>query len=243
MDAAACARAYATEQAAPAARPPQSALGTLGKQLPPAAAAAVAGGASAVPTDMYALSLLGLLRFFFREQLLELRCESAGCEANAAIAQYHISQLPRTLILHLKRFEMELVQRPAARTTGASSASAAAAAPAAFLRPLKRPNTVYFPPTLSLAPFCTPVVRLPPPLDLRACADVDADLLDDADHLVPHRATPFGRGHRVVRMQVAAAHARDDGAEDRVGGLFDPGLGGVDHADVTGTVHIRSSHP
>src|SRR5690606_30922985 len=57
-------------------------------------------------------------------------------------------------------------------------------------------------------------------------------LLDDADELVPYRRSA-GRGrHRVVRVQVAPAHAGPDHAHERVGGPFDPRVGYVDHPDI-----------
>ena len=189
-----CLRAYATEAQPPASVPTTGSVSATGRQgmseaslltpLSPTGAAAtssaVAAAASPKPTaapstSMYALSLLGLLRYFFRVQEVELRCEQSGCGGGIAVAQYHVSQLPRTLILHLKRFEMELLRVPSPSPSTAKAAGTRADAPPAA-RAYKRRNPVHFPAVLSLAPFCTPVVRLPPPQDLRASASVDDDL-------------------------------------------------------------------
>ena len=72
--------------------------------------------------------------------------------------------------------------------------------------------------------------------------DVGADLLDDADELVADRTAGLvGRG-RVVRVQVAAADAGAGHAHERVGGLLDGRVGGVDDADVAGAVDVGGSH-
>jgi len=69
-----------------------------------------------------------------------------------------------------------------------------------------------------------------------------ADLLDDADELVAHRGAPVALGHSVPGVQVAAADAGADDADDRVGGVDQGGLGDVDDAHVAGAVHVGSSH-
>ena len=72
--------------------------------------------------------------------------------------------------------------------------------------------------------------------------DLGADLLDDADELVAHRASAGGRRQVVVRVQVAAADAGAHDPHDRVGRLHDDGVGNVLDPDVAGAVHESCSH-
>lgn len=69
-----------------------------------------------------------------------------------------------------------------------------------------------------------------------------ADLFDDGDELVAHGAAVLAGGHVVVWVQVRAAHAGTDGADEGVGGEVDDGIrDGVD-ADITGAVHQCGFH-
>src|SRR5262249_48484792 len=72
--------------------------------------------------------------------------------------------------------------------------------------------------------------------------DVAADLLDDADVLVPHRGWPVDRLDAAVGPQVGAAHAGGGEADDRVGGLFDRRVVAVLDADIARGVEDDSSH-
>src|SRR4051794_35283019 len=58
----------------------------------------------------------------------------------------------------------------------------------------------------------------------------------------PIRAGSPADGTRAVRPQVAAADAGGGDADERVGGLFDPGVGNVLDSDVAGAVHGGRSH-
>ena len=72
-------------------------------------------------------------------------------------------------------------------------------------------------------------------------ADLRADLLDDADVLVPHHLV-IDRLGAPVGPQVAAADAGRRQPDDRVGGLDDPRVLPVLHPHVTGSVHHNLSH-
>eukprot|EP01048_Picozoa_sp_COSAG05_P004008 COSAG05_NODE_201_length_14387_cov_59.959476_2_plen_222_part_00 len=60
------------------------------------------------------LDLQNLLERYFFDEEIEKRCEKCGCE-NAVVSK-RIVTLPRVLILHLKRFNVTLVQNNTAAT-------------------------------------------------------------------------------------------------------------------------------
>jgi hypothetical protein len=72
--------------------------------------------------------------------------------------------------------------------------------------------------------------------------DVCADVLDDADRLVAHRAPGLGALQVSVRPQIAAADAGAGDAHDRVGRIDDRRIGHVLDANVAGGVHEGGSH-
>src|SRR5258707_1209374 len=67
-------------------------------------------------------------------------------------------------------------------------------------------------------------------------------LLDHADELVAHLTGVVGQRGGLVRPQVAAAHAADHDADDRVGGILDLRVGDVLDADVAGLVQESGAH-
>ena len=69
-----------------------------------------------------------------------------------------------------------------------------------------------------------------------------ADLLDDADELVPHPFTVATPRHRLVWPQVAAANTRPGDAHDRVGRFAQGRVGDVLDPDVARGVHHCCSH-
>ena len=73
-------------------------------------------------------------------------------------------------------------------------------------------------------------------------AHVRADVLDDADELVPHAPAVLVRLHRLVRPQIAAADRRARDANDGVGSLDEACVGDVLDANVAGAVHEGRAH-
>src|SRR5439155_2371505 len=74
------------------------------------------------------------------------------------------------------------------------------------------------------------------------CADVVADLLDDADRFVPHHARAVVGLERFVGPEVGAADAGARDADHRVGRFLDRRVGDVLDPDVAGCVHDCSAH-
>jgi hypothetical protein len=69
-----------------------------------------------------------------------------------------------------------------------------------------------------------------------------ADLLEDADVLVPHRGSRGDLLDAAVAPQVRAADAGGDGADHGVGGLDDDGIRPLLESDVPGGMDDGSSH-
>jgi hypothetical protein len=72
--------------------------------------------------------------------------------------------------------------------------------------------------------------------------DVRADVLDDADRLMAHRASGLGALQLGVRPQIAAADAGAGDPHDRVGRIDDGNVGHVLDANVAGGIHEGGSH-
>ena len=72
--------------------------------------------------------------------------------------------------------------------------------------------------------------------------DVAADVLDDADGLVPHDPRPLSGIEVLVGPEVAAADAGAGDPDHRVGRLLDPGVGNLFDAHVTRPVHDSRPH-
>ena len=68
-----------------------------------------------------------LLRGFFASEVIERKCEKAGCAGTHAELSRRIVRLPRVLILHLKRFLFVPSAPAAAAPAGAGAAAGAAA--------------------------------------------------------------------------------------------------------------------
>jgi threonine dehydrogenase-like Zn-dependent dehydrogenase len=73
--------------------------------------------------------------------------------------------------------------------------------------------------------------------------DVGADLLDDADELVPDPLRGRRGPHAAVRPQVGAADAGGDDADERVARQLDGGVRDVFETDVAGAVDEGCLHP
>jgi ubiquitin C-terminal hydrolase len=95
-----------------------------------------------------------LLRSFFRNRKLSIRCERCVVGQEVDIA-FQIVSLPRVLIFQLKRFEMDMAGR--------------------FQ---KRMDEVIFPEQLDMSAFCQAELRYPPPLNLFSPSYSDALLAD-----------------------------------------------------------------
>jgi hypothetical protein len=72
--------------------------------------------------------------------------------------------------------------------------------------------------------------------------NVGAGVVHDADELVTHPPPMVRRLEGPVGPQVAAANARTQNADDRVGRLLDRGVGDLLDADITGAIHQRCAH-
>ena len=69
-----------------------------------------------------------------------------------------------------------------------------------------------------------------------------ADLLDDADRLVPHHARTVARLQRLVGPEVGAADAGARHSDHGIGWLLDRRVGNVLDANIAGCVHHCSAH-
>ena len=73
-------------------------------------------------------------------------------------------------------------------------------------------------------------------------AHLRSDRLDDADGLVAHAPSIFGRLQFVVGPKIAAADTGSRDAHKRIGWFFDFGVGHVLNANVAGAIHDGCTH-
>jgi len=164
-----------------------------------------------------AFSLEGMLRYFFRTQALEYRCDRPGCSCTTALVSYQIEQVPNVLFLHLKRFEVDMTRTP----------------PLCY----KRRDRVVVPPTLSLASVCGQEYGTVP-LDPRPSALYT--------HTIKHAAAMLNRTSAVAASSPApspaAASSRGTGLQTVGSQSLRDARAGM--ADIIGSPAVRAHvHP